>query len=85
MRIPTIALSALVLISSTSATDKARLLIQRIGPLASTIYIANADGSSERQLPAMQVSTTTPRCLRMVNGSSLPRSVRVLPISIELE
>ena len=54
MRIPTIALSALVLISSTSATDKARLLIQRIGPSASTIYIANADGSGERQPLAMQ-------------------------------
>ena len=53
MRIPTIALSALVIISSTNASDKPRLLIQRIGPSASTIHIANADGSGEHQLLAM--------------------------------
>jgi Tol biopolymer transport system component len=50
MRIPTIALSALVIISSTNAFEKPRLLIQRIGPSASTIHIANADGSGEHTL-----------------------------------
>ena len=53
MRIPATALSALVMISSTNASDKPRLLIQRIGPSASTIHVANADGSGEHQLLAM--------------------------------
>ena len=53
MRIPTASLLALAVISSTNASDKPRLLIQRIGPSTSTIHIANANGSDERPLPAI--------------------------------
>ena len=53
MRIPTASLLALAVISSTNASDKPRLLIQRIGPSTSTIHIANADGSDERPLLAI--------------------------------
>ena len=52
-RLPGALLLALAMFSSTSASDKPRLLIQRIGPSASTIHIANADGSGERQLLRM--------------------------------
>lgn len=53
MRLPNILLLALAVFSSTNAADKHRLLVQRIGPSASTIHIANADGSHERQLLAI--------------------------------
>ena len=39
-----------VTVASQHLTDTPRLLIQRIGPSACTIHIANADGSGERQL-----------------------------------
>jgi TolB protein len=52
MRLPSVLLPTLVAFSLASAADKPRLLIQRIGPSASAIHIANADGTGERQLPA---------------------------------
>jgi Tol biopolymer transport system component len=52
MRFSSVLLLALVAFCSTSAADKPRLLLQRIGPAASSIHIANADGTGERQLPA---------------------------------
>ena len=51
MRIPGALLLAVFAFSSTSAADKPRLLIQRIGPVTSKIHIANADGTGEQALP----------------------------------
>lgn len=50
IRLPGGLLLTLSLFYITSASDKPRLLIQRIGPSASAIYIANAHGSGERQI-----------------------------------
>ena len=52
MRSLSVLLLALVIIAPLDSADKPRLLIQRIGPSASTIYLADADGSSERPLLA---------------------------------
>jgi Tol biopolymer transport system component len=51
MRIAGAAMLALAIVSSTVASDKQRLLIQRIGPSVSSVYLANADGTGERRLP----------------------------------
>jgi TolB protein len=50
MRLTVLVLIALVHAPSISADDQARLLIHRIGPAVSTIYVARADGAEERRL-----------------------------------
>jgi Tol biopolymer transport system component len=52
MRSCLVPLIALMIVSSTNAAHKPRLLIHRIGPAASTIHIARADGSGDRPLLA---------------------------------
>jgi len=43
-------LLALAISSAAYASDRPRLLIQRIGPAVSTLYVANANGSDERSV-----------------------------------
>jgi TolB protein len=51
MRNPRIAIWAFVIIIAIAhASDKPRLLIQRIGPSIATIHMAHADGSGEKQV-----------------------------------
>ena len=79
-------LAIVMMIAAPTLAQKKVMLMNRIGPSQSTLYIANADGTGEHPLvPYFRVSTTTLRSRRMANGLFSPRNERVLakPIFIE--
>ena len=61
--------------ADTGTRQRGVMLMNRIGPSTSELYVANADGTGERKLFAgVEASTTTRRIRRTASGSSSRRS-----------